>query len=774
MTVKDYSTTASSNTAINGININTGMPPSNVDNALRQYGKDIRDVWNDKEWFILGDGDGSTTFNRASATSVTVASNITVTHHVGRRIKLYGANTGTIYGKIATSSYSSPNTTLAFTFDSGSIHASDSTPDVYVGSVYNNPANPVVDEDNMASNSAILSPSQQSVKAYSDSGTQTLTNKSIALGSNTVTGTTAQFNTALSDGSFATLAGSETLTNKTLTSPVLNTGISGTAFKDEDNMSSDSATAVASQQSIKAYVDSTVTAQDLDITTDSGNIDIDLDSESLTLTGGTGINTSATGSTVTLAIDGTVVTESSTDTLTNKTLTNPTINTGTFANSTINSPTLTTPDLNGSELILDADQDTSITADTDDQVDIKIGGSDKISATSSQLTIGDNSTDYTTRMRGALVIDPVTSSGVVEGLALGQGDALTFGGVGTKIYKDRTSGVIHFIGNDTITIKSDAINIGNESITSDRATIQSSFGGNTGDVTLNHANVTTGTSTRFTTHSTGLNLHGAIQFKDTSNNNTASIDASGNITATNLGTISSQASNNVSITGGAISGLSLPTADTEASSKLYVDNAIAGMRTRIITKVATTSNVNLTNGLENGDSIDGITLQTGDKILVKSNTDATENGIYICPNSGTASRDTNYNTVEELAGQMIVVQQGSTNADKIFLCTTDNSGSIGSVNIVFSQVTPANQGTVQSVGLTQSGSEFTIGNTPITSSGNITLNVNRISATKIGANTNISDTEYGYLNGVTSNIQTQLDASASLGDAISFSIALGS
>ena len=245
-------------------------------------------------------------------------------------------------------------------------------------------------------------------------------------------------------------------------------------------------------------------------------------------------------------------------------------------------------------------------------------------------------------------------------------------------------------------------------------------------------------------------------------------------TISNLGTISSQASNNVSITGGAISGLSLPTADTEASSKLYVDNAIAGMRTRIITRVATTGNVNLTNGLENGDTIDGISLSTGDKILVKSQTDATENGIYICPNSGTASRDTNYNTVEELAGQMIVVQQGSTNADKIFLCTTDNSGSIGSVNIVFSQVTPANQGTVQSVGLTQSGSEFTIGNTPITSSGNITLNVNRISATKIGANTNISDTEYGYLNGVTSNIQTQLDASASLGDAISFSIALGS
>jgi hypothetical protein len=616
--VKTWSTTAASNNAASPDGWPENMPPSGVNNSAREMMAEIREVWNDKEWFELGSGTGTSDATRASATSITIAADVTSSYHVGRRVKIYGANTGTIYGKIATSAYSAPNTTVSFTLDSGTIHSSDTTPRVWVGSTYVGPATPVVDEDNMASNSSVLAPSQQSVKAYADSGTQTITNKTINLANNTLTGTTAQFNTALSDNDFTTLAGSETLTNKTLTSPVLNTGISGTAFKDEDNMSSNSATAVASQQSIKAYVDSTVTAQDLDITTDSGNIDIDLDSESLTLTGGTGINTSATGSTVTLAIDGTVVTESSTDTLTNKTLTNPTINTGTFANSTINSPTLTTPDLNGSELILDADQDTSITADTDDQVDIKIGGSDKISATSSQLTIGDNSTDYTTRMRGALVIDPVTSSGVVEGLALGQGDALTFGGVGTKIYKDRTSGVIHFIGNDTITIKSDAINIGNESITSDRATIQSLFSGNTGDVTLNHANVTTGTSTRFTTHSTGLNLHGAIQFKDTSNNNTASIDASGNITATNLGTISSQASNNVSITGGSISGLSLPTADTEASSKLYVDNAIAGMRTRIITRVATTGNVNLTNGLENGDSIDGITLQTGDKILVKS------------------------------------------------------------------------------------------------------------------------------------------------------------
>ena len=129
---------------------------------------------------------------------------------------------------------------------------------------------------------------------------QTLTNKTVAFGSNTVSGTFAQFNTAVSDATLVSTTGSETLTNKTLTSPVLNTGLSGTAFLDEDNMASDSATKVASQQSIKAYVDSQLTAQDLDVEADSGTIAIDLDSETLDIEGGTNITTAATGNKVTI------------------------------------------------------------------------------------------------------------------------------------------------------------------------------------------------------------------------------------------------------------------------------------------------------------------------------------------------------------------------------------------------------------------------------------------------------------------------------------------
>ena len=87
------------------------------------------------------------------------------------------------------------------------------------------------------------------------------------------------------------------------TSLTLASGSTVTSIKDEDNMASDSATALATQQSIKAFVAASITAEDLDITTDSGTIAIDLDSETLTVAGGTGLASSASSNTVTLAVD---------------------------------------------------------------------------------------------------------------------------------------------------------------------------------------------------------------------------------------------------------------------------------------------------------------------------------------------------------------------------------------------------------------------------------------------------------------------------------------
>ena len=676
MTVSNYSTTANNNTSVNGINISEGMSPSDVNNAQRSILSDTRSVWNDKEWFILGDADGATTFTRASTTSVTVAADITSTHHVNRRVKIVGSNTGTIFGKIATSSFSSPNTTLTFTLDSGSINSGDATVSVYVGSTYTGYAVPVVDEDDMSSNSAIIPPSQQSVKAYVDGGTSTITNKTINLANNTLTGTTAQFNTALSDNDFATLAGSETLTNKTLTSPVLNTAISGTAFKDEDNMASDSATAVASQQSIKAYVDSQVTAQDLDISDGSSTIAIDLDSETLGLLGGTGIDSTASGNNVTFAIDSTVATLTGSQTLTNKTISGSSNTLSNIGNSSLTNSTVS---YGG--------------------VSLALGASDGTPA----FNLSD-ATAYPTSALNGTIANSQLASGI------------------------------------------DATKIADGSVTSTEFQYINTLSSNA--------------QTQL-----DAKLAKAQNLSDLASASTARSNLG-------LGTMAVQNSATVSISGGSITGLSTPSNNSDVAIKSYVDDAVAGLRTRTIAEVATTANVNLSNGLEAGDTIDGVTLVAGDRVLVKDQSTATENGLYLAVSSGAASRDPEHDTIAELSGGMVVVNQGSTNDNKIFLCTTDSDGSLGSTNITYTQVTPSNTGTVTSIGLTQSGSEFSISGSPVTSAGNITIDVNRISATKIGGNSNVSDTEYGYLDGVTSPIQTQLNNSASAGFAIAMAVAL--
>ena len=215
------------------------------------------------------------------------------------------------------------------------------------------------DEDNMVSDSATHVPTQQSVKAYVDSqqsASSALLQAEIddrmqvanvnAIQTTLQTNIDAKLATTVAASTYETKADADTTeaslqaaidtkmavsnvaaiqttlqNNIDLKAPLASPALTGTAtfenlgdgaitiagFKDEDNMASDSATHVPTQQSVKAYVDSQVTAQDVDFAGDSGTGAVDLDGQSLTIAGGTGLSSTASGQTLTVALDDTAV-----------------------------------------------------------------------------------------------------------------------------------------------------------------------------------------------------------------------------------------------------------------------------------------------------------------------------------------------------------------------------------------------------------------------------------------------------------------------------------
>ena len=198
----------------------------------------------------------------------------------------------------------------------------------------------------------------------------------------------------------------------------------------------------------------------------------------------------------------------------------------------------------------------------------------------------------------------------------------------------------------------------------------------------------------------------------------------------------------------------------------YVDDAVAGLRTRIIAECASTANVTISSALEAGDTIDGITLVAGDRVLLKDQSTASENGLYTAVSSGAASRDTQFNSISELSGQMVVVNQGSANDNKIFLCTTNNTASLGSDSITFTVITPNNTGTVTSItagtglsgGAITSAGTIAIDSTVATLTGTQTFTNKTLTSPKINEDVVVTSTatELNKIDGDTSATATTL------------------
>lgn len=135
-----------------------------------------------------------------------------------------------------------------------------------------------------------------------------------------------------------------------------------------------------------------------------------------------------------------------------------------------------------------------------------------------------------------------------------------------------------------------------------------------------------------------------------------------------------------------------PTNALDVANKAYVDAARSGLDVKESVHVATTGPVNLATDLNTGDVIDGHTLETGDRVLVKHQTTASENGIYVVAVSGTAQRAADADTNAEVtSGMFTFVTNGTVNGDTGWVLTTDNPITLGTTPLTFAQFSGTGQ-----------------------------------------------------------------------------------
>lgn len=135
-----------------------------------------------------------------------------------------------------------------------------------------------------------------------------------------------------------------------------------------------------------------------------------------------------------------------------------------------------------------------------------------------------------------------------------------------------------------------------------------------------------------------------------------------------------------------------PTDPAHAATKGYVDAARSGLDVKQSVRVATTAPINIASDLENGDVIDGVTLATGNRVLVKNQSTASENGIYVVVASGAASRSEDADSSAEVtSGMFTFVSEGTINADSGWVLSTNDTIVLGTTPLAFAQFSGAGQ-----------------------------------------------------------------------------------
>ena len=550
----------------------------------------------------------------------------------------------------------------------------------------------------------------------------------------------------------------DTLTNKTidadnntlsnievdnLKSGVLDTDLSSVAGTD---------TTLASAKAIKAYVDSQVTAQDLDFQADSGGaLSIDLDSESLTFTGGTGIDTSGSGNAVTFAIDSTVATLTGSQTLTNKTLTSPAINEIIFEGSTADSfettlavtdptadRTITIPNVTGTIVTTGDTGSVTNTMLAGSIAASKLAGSignsklsnSTVSYGGVQLSLGgtdatpafnlSDATDYpTSSLSGTITNAQLAGSIANDKLA---NSSINFGGVSLALGASDTTPAFDL---------SDATNYPTSSLSGTITNAQ--LAGSIANAKLANSTITVSDGG----NSTATALGGTITFSGTANEVTVT-ESSGTVTISLPDNVT--IGNNLTVTGNlSVSG----TTTTVDSTTVSIQNAFVFEGATADSFETTLTTVDPT-----ADRTISLPNATG-TIVLKDTTDTLTNKSISLAN----------NTLTTTFAQLNTAVSNATLVSRTSTDTLTNK-SIDSDNNTITNI--ANADIKSSAGIEFSKMEDLTASRALASDSN-----GDVSATSV------TSTELGHLSGVTSAIQTQLDTKTTAAFAIAQAVALG-
>lgn len=257
------------------------------------------------------------------------------------------------------------------------------------------------------------------------------------------------------------------------------------------------------------------------------------------------------------------------------------------------------------------------------------------------------------------------------------------------------------------------------------------FGNLTGNVTGNVTGSVTGNVTGNVTGDVSGNLSGNVTAgSGTSTFNNVTINGTLDMNAGTMGTIT---------------GLANPVNDSDAANKGYVDSVAQGLDIKGSVRVATTASVTLS-GTQ---TIDGVPLGVGDRVLVKDQATQADNGIYVVA-SGSWTRSTDMNAWAEVPGAFTFVEDGATNDNSGWVCTAPQGGTLGSTAITFEQFSGAGQITA-GAGMTKTGNTLNVGTA---SSARIVVNADNIdlAATGVtgGTYTSVTVDIYGRVTAATS------------------------